>query len=87
MEFKTEEEAAAAIEQFNGKELEGRPLKINPAEARPSRPAAPRFRPSFGGDNSPSFGGGGGGGGQAPGRPPGKPKGSRRGLRGKKRSL
>lgn len=86
VEFSSEEEAAAAIEQFDGKELEGRPLKINPAEARPRRPPSPGFRRDFS-DGPPSFGGGGGGGGNAPGRPPGKPKGSRRGLRGKKRSL
>ena len=55
VEMSTEEEAAAAIEQFNGRELAGRMLKVN--EARP--------RESRGGGGGRGFGGGGnrGGGG------------------------
>lgn len=51
VEMSTDEEAAAAIEQFNGKELDGRMLKVN--EARP--------RESRGGGGGRGFGGGGGG--------------------------
>lgn len=76
VEFSTGEEAAAAIAKFDGQELNGRQLRVNPAEDRPA-----------GGGRGP--GGGGGGGGRPPfdGRKPFKNKGSRRGLRGRKRSL
>src|SRR5690349_3302941 len=50
VEMSTEEEAAAAIEQFNGREVGGRMLKVN--EARP--------RESRGGGGGRGFGGGGG---------------------------
>lgn len=53
VEMETEEEAAKAIEMFNGQELDGR--KISVSEARPKED-----RPRTGG-----FGGGGGGGGGA----------------------
>lgn len=55
VEMSTDEEAAAAIEQFNGKEVAGRTLKVN--EARP--------RENRGGGGGRGFGGGGnrGGGG------------------------
>ena len=55
VEMSTEEEAAAAIEQFNGKEVGGRALKVN--EARPKE--------NRGGGGGRGFGGGGnrGGGG------------------------
>jgi RNA recognition motif-containing protein len=55
VEMSSEEEAAAAIEQFNGRELAGRMLKVN--EARP--------RENRGGGGGRGFGGnrGGGGGG------------------------
>ena len=55
VEMSTEEEAASAIEQFNGRELAGRQLKVN--EARP--------RENRGGGGGRGFGGnrGGGGGG------------------------
>lgn len=76
VEFGSEEEAARAIERFNGHEFGGRALRVNAAEDRPHRPA-----PFLGGGDRPPFGGGrdrfGGG----------KPKGSRRNLRAKKRSL
>ena len=51
VEMATKEEAASAIEQFNGKEVGGRALKVN--EAKP--------RESHGGGGR-GFGGGGGGG-------------------------
>ena len=53
VEMSTEEEAAAAIEQFNGKEVAGRALKVN--EARP--------RENRGGGGGRGFGGNRGGGG------------------------
>src|SRR2546429_5050666 len=52
VEMSTKEEANAAIEQFNGKELGGRALKVNEAKPRESRP---------GGGGGRGFGGGGGG--------------------------
>ena len=56
VEMSTEAEATAAIEQFNGKEIAGRALKVN--EARP--------RENRGGGGGRGFGGnrGGGGGGR-----------------------
>jgi RNA recognition motif-containing protein len=77
VQFATEDEAQAAIQKFDGYELAGRKLRVNPAEERgaPRRPSANFF------DAPPGFGP------DRPGRSPGKPKGSRRGVRGKKRSL
>jgi len=77
VEFSSQAEAAKAIETFDGKDLDGRALKINEAEERRRS-----FTPSPGG-----HGGYGGGGGGQSGPPPGRPKGSRRNLRRKKRSL
>jgi RNA recognition motif-containing protein len=39
VEMSTEDEAAAAIEQFNGKEVAGRALKVNEARPRENRGA------------------------------------------------
>lgn len=52
VEMSTDDEAAAAIEQFNGKELNGRMLRVNEARPRESR---------GGGGGGRGFGGGGGG--------------------------
>ena len=52
VEMATKEEAAAAIDQFNGKEVGGRALKVNEAKPRENR----------GGGGGRGFGGGGGGG-------------------------
>lgn len=52
VEMNTDEEAAKAITQFNGGELEGRQLKVN--EAKP-------MEPREGGGGRGGFGGGGGG--------------------------
>lgn len=51
VEMSTEEEAAAAIDQFNGKELGGRMLKVNEARPRENR--------GGGGGGGRGFGGGG----------------------------
>jgi len=91
VEFGSDEDAAKAIEKFNGFELGGRALRVNAAEDRPRRgpggPGGGFSRPSF----TPDFdGGGGGGGGDYPtdrGFGGGKSKGSRRNIRGRKRSL
>lgn len=76
VQFASESEAAAAIQLFHDREVEGRRLTVNAAEDRPPRPAGPRpFERAGGGRDRP-----------AGGRPT-KRKGSRRGLRGRKRSL
>src|SRR5438552_18288335 len=59
VEMSTKEEANAAIEQFNGKELGGRALKVNEAKPRGCRPGGGGGRGGFGGNR----GGGGGYGG------------------------
>ena len=55
VEMSTEDEAAAAIEQFNGKEVGGRALKVNEARPKENR--------SGGGGGGRGFGGNRGGGG------------------------
>lgn len=78
VEYADSDSATAAIERFDGHELNGRALRVNSAEER---------RPGGGG---PPFGGGGGGGGRPGGggdRAKSRPKGSRRNARAKKRSL
>jgi len=59
VEMSTEEEAAAAIDQFNGKEVAGRMLKVNEAKPRENRPGGGGGGRGFGGNR----GGGGGYGG------------------------
>jgi len=53
VEFESDEDAAKAIEKFNGHDLGGRALRVNAAEDRPPR--------AGGGGGGRSFGGGGGG--------------------------
>ena len=55
VEMATEEEAAKAIEMFDGKALDGRTVKVN--EAKPMEPRAPRTGGGFGGGRG-GFGGG-----------------------------
>jgi cold-inducible RNA-binding protein len=59
VEMSTEAEAASAIDQFNGKEVAGRMLKVNEAKPRENRSGAGR---NFGGNRG-GYGGGRGGGG------------------------
>jgi cold-inducible RNA-binding protein len=74
VEMSTDEQAAAAIEKFNGHELGGRALRVNEAGERPARPGG------FGGGAARSgFGAG-------PPGPRSRPKGSRRNIRARKRS-
>ena len=62
VEMSTQDEANAAIEQFNGKEVSGRALKVNEAKPRENRGGGGggfnRDRGGFGGNRN---GGGGGG--------------------------
>jgi len=60
VEMSTEDEAAAAIEQFNGKEVAGRALKVN--EARPKENRSGGGGRGFGGGGNRGGGGGYGGG-------------------------
>jgi RNA recognition motif-containing protein len=61
VEMSTKEESAAAIDQFNGKEVNGRALKVNEAKPRENRGGGGGGgRGGFGGNRS---GGGYGGGG------------------------
>jgi RNA recognition motif-containing protein len=76
VEMSTDEEAASAIDQFNGKELAGRMLKVN--EARP--------RENRGGGGGRGFGGNrGGGGGNRRGGYGGNRGGGNQGRRGEPR--
>jgi cold-inducible RNA-binding protein len=61
VEMATQEEAQAAIEQFNGKEINGRNLTVN--EARPRTEGGGGGRGGGGGGRG-GYGGGGGGGGR-----------------------
>ena len=59
VEMSSPEEATSAIEQFNGKEVGGRALKVNEAKPRENRSGGGGGR-NFGGGNRGGFGGGGG---------------------------
>jgi cold-inducible RNA-binding protein len=56
VEMATDEEAAKAIAEINGKELDGRTLTVN--EAKPMEPRAPRTGGYNNGGNRGGFGGG-----------------------------
>ena len=63
VEFASDEDAAKAIERFNGYELGGRALRVNAAEDRPRTGGGGGARgKSFGGGGGGGYGGGGGGG-------------------------
>ena len=61
VEMSTDEQAASAIEQFNGKEVAGRMLKVNEARPRENRSGGGGGR-NFGGNRG-GYGGNRGGGG------------------------
>ena len=68
IEMSTQEEANSAIEQFNGKEVGGRALKVNEAKPRENRSGGGGGGRGFGGNRGGGFGGnrnGGGGGRQS----------------------
>jgi cold-inducible RNA-binding protein len=79
VEMATPEEAAAAIEQLNGKEFGGRNLTVNEARPRTDRPGG-GYGGNRGGGGGGYGGGGGGGGGYGGGRRD-KDRGSRGGSR------
>jgi cold-inducible RNA-binding protein len=80
VEMATPEEAAAAIEQLNGKEFGGRNLTVN--EARPRTDRGPGGGGGYGGGgNRGGYGGGGGGGYGGGGGRRDKDRGSRGGSR------
>ena len=56
VEMSSQEEATSAIEQFNGKEIGGRYLKVNEAKPREDRGGR-----GFGGNRGGGYGGGNGG--------------------------
>jgi len=62
VEMSTKEEASAAIDQFNGKEVGGRALKVNEAKPRENRNGG-GGRGGFGGNRGGGYGNRGGGGG------------------------
>lgn len=64
VEFEDDDAAQKSIGMMNGRDLKGRPLRVNEAENRPPRAPGerPPFRPSFGGGGMGGPGGGGGGG-------------------------
>ena len=74
VEMTTPEEAAAAIEQFNGKDFKGRNLTVN--EARPRTDRGPGGGGGYGGGGG-GYGGGGGGRGRGGDRDRGERRGSR----------
>jgi len=63
VEMSTKEEGAAAISQFNGKEVNGRALNVNEANPRENRAGGGGGRGFGGGGGRGGFGGGGNGGG------------------------
>ena len=65
VEMSSNEEAAAAIDQFNGKEIGGRALKVNEAKPREPRSGGRSFNGGNrgGSNNRGGFGGNGNGGG------------------------
>jgi cold-inducible RNA-binding protein len=75
IEFDDASSVASAIAKLDGKELNGRGLRVSEARDR-----APRAAQPFMDDGPPA-------GGMDFGRRPAKPKGSRRGLRGRKRGF
>jgi RNA recognition motif-containing protein len=60
VEMSSAEEATAAIDQFNGKEIGGRALKVNEAKPRENRSVGGRG--GFGGNRGGGYGNRGGGG-------------------------
>ena len=81
VEISDEAEAKAAIEEMDGKMLEGRAMKVNEARQRPDKPGGGRGHRGGGGGGRPpsSRGGHGGRGGQGGG---GRPQGGRGGQGG-----
>ena len=84
VEFEDEEGARKCIEKLNGRDLKGRPLRVNEAENRPPRPPGPGggfSRPPGGGGGFSRPPGGGGGFSRPPGGGGGFPRGPGGGSR------
>ncbi|MCA1625115.1 MAG: RNA-binding protein [Acidobacteria bacterium] len=62
VEMSSKEEGAAAIEQLNGKEIDGRALVVNEAKPRENRAGGGGGNRGGGGGGRGGYGGGGGGG-------------------------
>ena len=62
VEMSTSEEAAAAIDQFNGKDIGGRALKVNEAKPRENRSGGRSFNSNRNGSSSNRGGNNNGGG-------------------------
>jgi RNA recognition motif-containing protein len=62
VEFEDDEAAEKSIQLLNGKDLRGRPIRVNEADNRPPRPGGPGGPGGggggYGGGHRPSFGGG-----------------------------
>lgn len=63
VEMSSQEEGQNAITEFNGKEIDGRELKVNEAKPQTNRAGAGGGGRSGGGGGRGGYGGGGGGGG------------------------
>ncbi|MDB6059227.1 MAG: RNA-binding protein [Verrucomicrobiales bacterium] len=61
VEFGSDAEAMKAVEMFNGKDYQGRPLTVNIARPREERPPRSNFRANDRGDGPRGDRGGGGG--------------------------
>jgi RNA recognition motif-containing protein len=59
----SDEEAQKAVADLDGKELHGRPLRVNEARPREDRPRGGGGGGGYGGGGGGGYGGGGGGGG------------------------
>ena len=74
VEFESDDGAQRCIEQLNGRDLKGRPLRVNEAENRPPRPAGAPGGPVAAASRGPAGAGGGfsrpGGGGGGASRAP-----------------
>ena len=59
VEFESDEAAEKSIQLLNGRDLRGRPIRVNEADNRPPRPGGPGGGgpPSGGGGHARSFGG------------------------------
>ena len=64
VEMSSKEEGTAAIEQLNGKEIDGRALTVNEARPREERSGGGGGNRGGGGGGRGGYGGGGGGGGR-----------------------
>ncbi len=60
VEMENDDDAAKAVEQLNGKEVDGRPIVVNEARPMTDRPPKRNFYGGGGGGSRGGYGGGGG---------------------------